>query len=384
MLHNKTKSEFIRLFNSEPLVINSPGRINLLGEHTDYNSGFVMPASINKGVSVAVFHSENVYSTIYSMNFKEYQILDLQNPEKINSPAWLKYFTGILIRLRYSGYLVRPFNCIINGDLPIGAGLSSSAAIGCGFLFALNELFDLKLSRIQMAWIAKWSENNYANVKCGIMDHFTNMMGIRDHAIFLDCMALDSSYLPLNMENYAILLCDTKITHNLAVSKYNKRKEECDEGLTLIKKYFDWVKSFRDVTHEMLLSCQPLLPPAIFKRCLYVIEENSRVQKASKDLLSMDLVHFAKKMYDSHEGLTKLFEVSCPELDFLVEQARASEHVLGSRMMGGGFGGCTINIVKEEAIDALIKTIGESNQKNMGMELTAYIAQVEDGTSLLS
>jgi galactokinase len=234
-----------------------------------------------------------------------------------------------------------------------------------------------------MIQIAKWGENNYAGVNCGIMDQFACMMGIQDHAIFLNCMSLDHSYFPIDLENHSILLCDTKVKHMLASSEYNQRREECEEGLMLIKQKFHEISTFQEVSHHNLYECRQSLSKTIFKRCLYVIEENKRVKNATKDLLKANLYQFGQKMFETHEGLTNLFDVSCAELDFLVAEAKAFKQILGARMMGGGFGGCTINIVQNNFKETFLNSVTDNYFKKFGIEMEWHDVTISDGCSVV-
>jgi galactokinase len=261
--------------------------------------------------------------------------------------------------------------------------MSSSAALECSTIFALNELFQLKLDRITMIKMAQKAENEFVGVQSGIMDQFASMLGKKNNVIKLDCRSLEYEYLPFEMGELRVVLFDTNVKHSLASSEYNTRRKQCEEGVALVKEHYPEVKSLRDVTVEMLNECVKSKDPLIYQRCLYVVEEIQRLLDAAVDLQKGDLKSFGKKMYATHDGLSKQYEVSCKELDFLVDFVRNEPAVLGARMMGGGFGGCTINLIKEEAITALAERIGAAYSNAMQLDLKTYVAEIENGTELL-
>jgi galactokinase len=378
------KVKFVDLYQSEPLLIHAPGRINLIGEHTDYNDGFVMPAAIHMGVQFAFAPSQHNQSLIYSLKYNQFYTLDLNNPEKVDNPVWANYFLGIINRLNARGLETENFNCVFDGDLPTGAGLSSSAAMECGFVFGLNQLFHLGLTKLEMIQIAQWSEHNYAGVKCGIMDQFSSIMGKDKHAFMLDCRSLEYEYLPLDLGDYTLLLCDTNVKHSLSSSEYNTRRSECQQGVELISKNYPKVKSLRDVTQAILQTSKHTLPEKIYNRCRFVVEENSRVVEAAVDLKQGDLAAFGKKMFAAHDGLSKLYEVSCDELDYLVHVASQATGVLGARMIGGGFGGCTLNMINQNSIEGFLESTKVSYRTRFGIEMSSYIVKPGRGTSVVS
>lgn len=374
------REEFIRQFAVEPLIIRSPGRINLIGEHTDYNDGFVMPAAIDKEILFAIAPSSNQQSEVYSLKYKETAVLDTDDPKPVQSPTWANYLLGVLKKLKNDGYTFKPFNCVFGGDIPLGAGLSSSAAMECGFVFAIAKLNDLDIPKKEMILTAQWAEHNFAGVKCGIMDQFASMMGAEGKVVMLDCRSLEYKYFPLELDDHTIVLCNTNVKHALVDSEYNTRRRECEEGAAVLRTIDPSIKSLRDATPELVAANKDKLKGKVFDRCYFMTQEIARVQKASEDLQRGDLEAFGKKMYEAHEGLSKLYEVSCVELDFLVDQAR-QHNVTGSRMMGGGFGGCTINIIRNEDVDKFIEASGEVYTKRFGKKMDAYRVQIKDGTS---
>jgi galactokinase len=383
-MQNEIRSKFLQLFKTEPLLIRAPGRINLIGEHTDYNDGFVMPAAIDKEIIFAIGPTGANHSVIHSAMFSEDLQVDLAKLEKIQSPSWANYLLGVLFQLRQKGVTLKNFNCVFNGNIPAGAGLSSSAALETGFAFALQKINDADFSKIDLIKMAQWSEHNYVGVQCGIMDQFASVMGNENHALLLDCRDLSFKYLPLNLGEYTILLCDSNVKHALVDSEYNTRRSECEEGVRILKRSHPKLKSLRDATLEMLEKHKPEFTGKVYQRCLYVVQEINRVQKASEDLEKGDLKSFGKKMFETHHGLSQQYEVSCKELDYLVELASESGSVLGSRMMGGGFGGCTINIIKETAVDRFVDDVSRAYMKKFSIEMQPLRVRITNGTSVVS
>jgi galactokinase len=382
-MKEKVLQDFKKNFGGEPIIVRSPGRVNIIGEHTDYNNGFVLPAAIDKAIYVAVSPRNDEQIKLYSGEFDK--SFDASLTElKPTKEGWPNYILGVADQLMKRGYAIKGFNLAIDGDVPIGSGLSSSAAVECATAFALNEIFKLGISKKDLAFIGQKAEHTFAGVMCGIMDQFASVFGKKDHVIKLDCQSLDYEYVPLKLEGYKILLLNTNVKHSLASSEYNTRRAQCEQGVAWIKEHHPEVNSLRDADMEMLHKYVQPKDALIYKRCKYVVEEKERLLTGCEDLKKGDLKSLGRKMFQTHDGLSKEYEVSCKELDFLVDAVRNNPDIVGARMMGGGFGGCSINIVKEEAIDPLVKSIGESYEKNMGKELTAYIAQVEDGTSLIS
>jgi galactokinase len=306
--------------------------------------------------------------------------LDSFGPKKGH---WATYVMGVAAQLQQAGYEVQGFDMVFGGDIPVGAGLSSSAALEAAVGFALSELFDFKIPKRSLIHYAQKAEHVFAGVQCGIMDQFASVMGKKDHVIRLDCRSLEFRHFPLNLPNHSILLIDTGVKHSLADSAYNTRRLECQEGVLTAQKLHPEIKSLRDMDLEILADIQDQISLPVFNRCKYVIEENERVIKASEFLDNSDLSGFGKKMYASHEGLSKLYEVSCDELDFLVDYTKNLDFVLGSRMMGGGFGGCTINLVEKSNLEKLQKLISMDFELKFGAKPKFYEVSLENGTGLL-
>jgi len=374
--------KFKETFNTEPMVVRSPGRVNLIGEHTDYNNGFVMPAAINKAIYMAVSRREDDLIHIVSLDL---DLSYLGDTGKVvpSSLHWPDYILGVVQQVQALGHKVGGFNCVFGGDIPQGAGMSSSAALECATAFSLNELFGLKMDPLTMVKLSQKAENEFVGVKCGIMDQFASMFGRKNHVIRLDCQSLAYEYVPFNTDGIRIVLLDTNVKHSLASPKYNPRRQQCEAGVALIQAHHPEVESLRDVTLDMLDKYVASADPLVYQRCQYVVEESLRLLAAGEDLKKGDITAFGQKMFATHDGLSRKYEVSCPEADFLVEQVKGRPGVIGARMMGGGFGGCTINLVREEAIDGLVADLTPAYARAMNKELKVYIGQIENGTSLI-
>ncbi len=366
------------------MLVRAPARINLIGEHTDYNDGFVMPASIHFATYFAFAEADDNQTEIYSVKYDQMFAVDLSAVKPVSEPMWANYLLGVIRQLIDAGHTLKPFKCVFGGDIPIGSGLSSSASVECGFAFGLNELNKLGVDRLKLVWMAQWSEHNFVGMKCGIMDQFASMMGKQENVILLDCRSMEYSYSPLKLGEYSLVLCDTRVKHALVDSDYNKRREDCEQGVAVLKKHDPKVQSLRDVSLDFLKKHKHELSANQFMRCTYVVEEIARVQAANENLKQNELKSFGKKMFETHEGLSTLYEVSCPELDFFVDIARQFPEVIGARMMGGGFGGCTINIVRADTVEKFGATIKEAYKKEFNIEALIHPVKIENGVSLIS
>lgn len=379
----KLTDTFRNIFNcAGTIIVRSPGRVNIIGEHTDYNEGFVLPAAIDKAIYVAVSVREDNLIKLYSVDYSE--IFEITIADIKPTAAWSTYILGVVDQLIKRGHRIQGFNLAIDGDIPIGAGLSSSAAVECAVVFALNELFNLGIDKMEMVKIAQKAEHNYAGVLCGIMDQFASMFGKKGHVIKLDCRTLEYEYRPLTLEGYRIVLFNTNVSHSLSSSAYNTRRQQCEQGVELVKKHYHHVKNLRDVTSAMLDECVLPHDKVVYEKCKYVVEEIQRLIDGCNDLANGNIKALGKKMFETHDGLSKMYEVSCDELDFLVNAVKNNPAVLGARMMGGGFGGCTINLVQEQYIPQLVENISTEYWEVMGLKLSAYIATIEDGTGLVT
>lgn len=366
-----------------PLIVRSPGRINIIGEHLDYNEGFVLPAAIDKAIYVAIAKRNDNEIHLYAVDYKESHVLNT-NTVETSDKHWPNYILGVVDQLQKNGFDIGGFDLLIDGDVPLGAGLSSSAAVECATAFALNELFDLQLSKLQMVQVAQKAEHVFAGVMCGIMDQFASMFGKKDHVIKLDCRTINYEYVPLDLKGYKIVLLNTNVKHSLSSSEYNVRRQQCEQGVAWIQQQHPEIKTLRDANMQMLNDNVLPKDKLIYKRCKYVVEEIQRLQQGCDDLQQGDVKALGKKMFRTHEGLSNEYEVSCDELDFLVGAVKNNDAVVGARMMGGGFGGCTINLVKEEAVAALIEEVTNAYQKQWHLEAKPYITNIETGTCIIS
>jgi galactokinase len=382
-MKEKITQIYTEQFNEKPTAcFFSPGRINIIGEHTDYNNGFVLPAAVDKGIYVAIGKNQTNTIHLYSVDYNELFSIDISSI-KITQNRWANYVLGIVAQIIKANKNITGFNMVIDGDLPIGAGLSSSAALECAALFAINELFELNLNKLDIVQMAQKAEHEYAGVKCGIMDMFASVFGKKDYAIKLDCKTLDFEYVPLQFGDYAILLLNTNIKHSLASSAYNKRREECEQGVAWVAEKFTHVNSLRDVTIAMLNEIVLPKNKLVYTRCKFVVEEIQRLQDACIALDNNDISKLGQYMFATHYGLSKEYEVSCPELDFLEAKANGHNDIAGARMMGGGFGGCTINVVKSGAINQVIAQMSTAYKNEFNFDLSYYTVATSNGTHQL-
>ncbi len=383
VLEEEIEKKYKELFNEKPFVICSPGRINLIGEHTDYNMGFVLPAAINKAIYFAVNGRNDSKYKIFSVDMNDSVEFSLNNIAR-HKKQWANYLIGVIDQLTKNGYTIPGFNCVFGGDIPIGAGLSSSAALEGGLAYALNYIFDLKISKLQLVKFAQKAENKFVGVQCGIMDQYANIFGKANNVLRIDCRNLEYEYFPFEYDDISVILFDSDVSHSLASSEYNKRRTECSEGVAVINREYPEVKSLRDVTTGMLTEFKLKMDERIYKRCKYVVEENERLLSACDALSKNDLKLFGSLMYRTHEGLSKEYEVSCSELDYLVELTKNTPAIYGARMMGGGFGGCTVNLIENDAVEFERKKITELFKIKFGHEAKTYITKISSGTSLIS
>lgn len=382
-LADKVRQVYQQEFSSSPRVFAAPGRVNIIGEHTDYNGGLVLPAAIDKAAYLAIGPAGQRTGRWISVDFGESIDIDFDHIAR-HEKSWANYLLGIIDQFRKLGLDPAAFNAVLAADVPIGAGLSSSAAIESVTAFALNAMGNHGLRTIDLALLAQRAEHEYIGLKVGIMDMFASLHGKKDHVIRLDCRSLAFEYFPLALGSYKIVLMDTGVKHELASSEYNVRRQQCEEGVAILKKHYPQISQLRDVTTGMLETHKEDLDPMTYKRCYFVIEENKRVDKVCQLLRQGSLDQAGLMLYDSHAGLQHDYEVSCRELDLLVKLVRDETFVLGARMMGGGFGGCTINIIHQDAIEALVAKIGPVYKENTGIELHVYDVVTGDGAREIS
>lgn len=361
----------------------APGRINLIGEHTDYNEGFVLPAAIELGLHFRLQRNETPGRVrIYSETMGASMETDLGNP-RAPSKGWERYIHGVLKELSEVSDRLSGFDSVLTSRLPAGAGLSSSAALECGLAFGLNVLFSLDIPPLELIKLAQRAEVKYSGTECGIMDQFASMMGKKDHFILLDCRTLEHRYIPARLEGYRLVLINSRVTHSLADSGYNQRREECRQGVSILRKSFPQIRSLRDANPDQLSAVRQEMQKHVADRCRYVIEENSRVLKAVEALEDSDIQTLGNLLWETHEGLRNLYQVSCPELDFLVDTAMSLPGVAGSRMMGGGFGGCSLNLVRDEAIPGVISHLLSAYRERFGRDAESLETGLGDGVRLL-
>lgn len=362
------------------LIVESPGRVNLIGEHTDYNLGYVLPTAI-EGKIIFRFKKNNtkkqcnLYSSDYDRGFS--LVLDQIARSAVE---WENYVLGVLQEILLMTDGLRGFDCTIESKLPIGSGLSSSAALECGLAYGLNELFDLGLSKMEIVQLSQRAEHTFVGTQCGIMDQFASVMGREGHVILLDCRSMDHTQIPINIAPYRIVLLNTKVSHNLASSEYNTRRRECGEGVQIIQEKYPGIMSLRDVTRSVLEDCKAEIPRTIYNRCSFVVSENERVLAAAKALQENNLESFGQLLYEAHEGISRLYEVSCPESDFLVDFSKKYIQVLGARQIGGGFGGCILNIVHGDAVEHFIKESSKAYKEKFDIDLEAFEVRPSKGT----
>jgi len=372
---------FNQHFGEPDYIVRSPGRINMIGEHTDYNLGFVLPAAIDKAIYMAIGKREDQEIHLVAADLEATYVTTIENIAYTHL-EWPDYILGVVDQLLKAGYLVTGFNLVVAGDVPLGAGLSSSAAVECATCFALNTLFALGLDRKQMVQLSQKAENEFVGVQCGIMDQFASMFGKKEQVIKLDCRSIEYAYMPFDTSDIQIVLMDTGVKHSLASTEYNQRRIECEEGVRVIQKKYPTVVSLRDANSNMVNECLKTGDPIVYNRCTYIVEEIQRLQDACINLVQHDLPAFGKKMFATHDGLSRLYEVSCKEADELVAAVRNEQTVVGARMMGGGFGGCTINLVKKGRSEELIEKVSGIFYSQFSRPLKTYLVNIDDGTSL--
>ncbi len=379
-MKEKVSKKFEELFHTTGSFYTSPGRINLIGEHTDYNGGFVFPGAIDKGMLAEIKLNGTDTVHAYSIDLDDYAEFGL-NEEDAPKASWARYIFGVCREIIKRGGKIHGFDTTFSGDVPLGAGMSSSAALESTYAFALNDLFDLKIDKFELAKIGQSTEHNYCGVNCGIMDQFASVFGKKGHLIRLDCRSMEYKYFPFDPEpaGYKLVLLDSVVKHELASSAYNDRRKSCENVVAALKKHHPEVEFLRDASMEMLQEVKAEVSAEDYMRAEYVIEEVQRVLDVCDALEKGDYETVGEKMYGTHQGMSKLYEVSCEELDYLNDIAKECG-VTGSRVMGGGFGGCTINLVKADKYDAFVKTAFEKYTAKFGHAPKLYDVVISDGS----
>lgn len=373
---NTTISAFEKQFNHKPFLFTAPGRINLIGEHTDYNGGFVMPAAIDKQFEFAIAPNATNQFNLVAIDLD--QTISFTSNQLQAGHQWHNYLMGVVDGFLRRGKNIESVNCVFSSTIPAGAGLSSSAALCSGFGFALNEIFECNLTKLDLALIAQEAEHNFAGTKCGIMDMYASIFSKENSVMLLDCRTNQHEYLLADFAAYDLLLIDTKVKHTLNDGGYNDRRASCEEGVKIMQQKFPSIKLLRDVSKEMLESSKSLLSEKIYRRCFYVVDEIERTQKAASFLKAKDLENFGKLMYDTHWGLSKQYEVSCAESDWLVTYASENK-ITGARQMGGGFGGCTLNLIKKELVNDLKEDVRKNYFETFNIEPKFYPVKISEG-----
>ncbi|MDO5981517.1 galactokinase [Flavivirga spongiicola] len=378
ILINDVKTTFIETFKTEPILIFSPGRINIIGEHTDYNDGFVFPAAVDKGIAAAIQKSDTNRSTAYALDMNSRIEFELDKLKPSAEGSWENYVFGVVSEIQNRNKVVGNFNIVFKGDIPGGAGMSSSAALENSVVFGLNELFDLGLTKHEMILISQKAEHNYVGVKCGIMDQYASMFGIKNNALLLDCRTVESKPYKIDFKDHQLMLINTNVKHSLSDSAYNDRRSACESIAELLG-----IKALRDATETDLEAIKDKVTPENYQKALYVIQENNRAIKASKAIEDNDLDTLGALIFQSHDGLQHQYKVSCDELDFLVNLAKADDQVLGARMMGGGFGGCTINLVTKSEAKAFGEAASIAYKREFNKACSVYFIKLSEGTHLV-
>lgn len=376
------RNKFKELFNEEGALFFSPGRVNLIGEHTDYNGGCVLPGAIDKGMLAEIKPNGTDKVKAFSIDLNDYAEFGL-NEEDAPSQSWARYIFGVCREMIKRGADVKGFNTVFSGDVPLGAGLSSSAALESTYAFGLNELFSLGFDKKELVLIGQKTEHNYCGVNCGIMDQFASIFGKEGHLIRLDCSTMEYEYVPFDPKGFKVVLMDSVTKHELVDSPYNKRRQSCENAAAAIAKNHPEVKLLGDATLEMLAEVKDQISEEDFMRATYAIEENSRLVSTCEALKAGDYETVGKNIYATHKGMSELYEVSTVELDYLNEIAKECG-VTGSRIMGGGFGGCTINLVPEDKYDNFIATAIAKFTEKFGVSPKVYPVKISDGSRRLA
>jgi galactokinase len=381
MTTSEISAAFEQHYGAAPeLLVRAPGRINLIGEHTDYNDGLVLPAAIDREIRFALRLNGTDRIRLMATDLKDTYEVAVADIKPLGGGHWANYQLGVVAGLLRAGVQVPGFDCAFGGDVPNGAGLSSSAAVECGIAWGLCELLHADLDRMKLAHIAQTAEHEYAKVMCGLMDQFASLFGRAGHVVELDCRSLEYSYFPFDTDDCRVVLCNSGVKHALADSEYNTRRHECARGVEILQQHNPAIKSLRDATLEEIEAAKDELGEVITRRCRYVVEENQRVRDFTKQLAEHgSLAQVGELLYASHAGLRDDYQVSCPELDTLVELSHQAPGCYGARMMGGGFGGCTLNLVATGEVKNFLAHMKQGYHDQLGLKLETYVTTLADG-----
>jgi galactokinase len=382
MMDMNIRRQFQQNFGKECRVAVAPGRVNLIGEHTDYNQGFVLPGAIDKNIYLALAAGPDPVLNLHALQFNEHYSFSLDDMHPVK--GWPTYLLGMIAMIMPDKRLPHGMDIMIKGNLPVGAGMSSSAALCSAFGLALNEIFQLGLTRMEIALAGQKTEQVFAGLQCGIMDQFASLHGKAGHLLKLDCRSLHYEYIPFHFPDIRIVLVNTMVSHSLASSEYNLRRQQCEAGVAFLQKQDSSIHSLRDVRPWQLSSRPAEMDETVYKRCRFIVEENQRLLDSCELLKERNPDAFGKLMYASHEGLSKDYEVSCPESDFLVKSIKELNAVKGARQMGGGFGGCIICLVGKEYVEKFILYIREKYEMQFGKTPDCYIMNIDDGAHMES
>ena len=374
---------FERLFAAHPKIYRAPGRVNLIGEHTDYNEGFVMPAAIGFSTQVAIAPRPGRKLVVRSEEFPGAFEFDLDNLPQRRVGAWCDYVLGVASILQRDGHKLKGASLLVRGEVPIGAGLSSSAAVEVASALALVSLNGTQMPLPEIAKLCQRAENEFVGARVGIMDQFVSCMAKKGHAFFLDCRSLEFKFVPVP-PHVRLVICNTMVKHELSTGGYNTRRAECEEGVRIFATWDPKIRALRDVSLDLLEQHAKDLPATIWKRCAHVVRENHRVLESVRCLTEGNLSRLGELMRESHRSLRDLYEVSCSELDSMVEAAEGLPGYCGGRMTGGGFGGCTVNLVEAAHADDFAAQVSERYQRATGLHPNVYICSAEDGAGALS
>ena len=375
--------KLIEVFGEGPVsIVRAPGRVNLIGDHTDYNGGYVLPAAVDREVRIAFRASDDSRVEMLSADFPERAAFNLDGVAHGRAQGWAKYPMAVAAALQAEKYSLKGMRAVLQGNVPIGSGLSSSAAIEVACAMAFCSVSGLRINREKLAHICQRAENEFVGMQCGIMDQFACLLGRKDCALFLDCTTLETEIVPLDERGAKIVICDTRLKRQLVNSAYNRRREECETAIAILQQHFPEAKTYKDISIPMFRAYAHDLPDPLMKRARHVVTENARVVQAAHLLKKGDLIGFGALMDASHDSLRNDFEVSCKELDLLVGIARESEGVFGSRMTGAGFGGCAVALVRPDCVEAFTAKVSEGYRAGTGGAPGIYIVRASEGATL--